>query len=551
MARKSRKHLLNMDQEQATVQPLRPVYIAGGYVRLSADDRRKKGNSIATQKSIIQSLVDANHDIHFHDFYIDNAKSGTGFERPSFQKMLQDAENGIINCIIVKDLSRFGRNAIDAGYYIERRFPALGVRFIAIGDDFDSNEGDGGLMLPFKNIVNEAYALDISRKCKAVQRQYIAEGKFIGRLAPYGYLKDPDDCHKLVVDEEAAPIVQWMFNMAMEGKGPNEIARTLNDAGVLPPSRDKRARGIIGEKDETPIGRYWNRTTVSDILADRVYIGDMVQGKTRQVAYKSIAVSPEEWVMVENTHQPVIGRELYVKVQEILRNACLEAVEKRSPAVPFTPSVFKGKVFCGHCGYAMKRCRQNKDGVYWYRCQTQNKHSQKACVQVSVKEEDLKTGAAAMLRKYAEAMMGQRIKLCKKAMACAPDEKAMQAERMRIHRETEQSRETLKTLFSQLVAGELATEDFTRKKKAYEAKMSALSKDALELETSPRQLQRRVQECWELADCVEAAGCKYDLTVELLDSLVEKILVYHDKSFEIVWNFSEPFEEGGDTQWAM
>lgn len=546
MARKSRK---NVQAQQAA--PALPVYIAGGYVRLSADDRRKKGDSIATQMSMIEDFIAAHPDIHFHGFYTDNAKSGTSFSRPSLNKMLEDAENGVINCIIVKDLSRFGRNAIDAGYYIEKRFPALGLRFIAIGDNFDSSEGDGGIMVPFKNIVNEAYALDISRKCRAVQQQYIREGKFVGRLAPYGYLKDPEDCHKLIVDEVNAPTVKRIFDLAMEGMGPNAICRTLNDAGILPPSRDRRARGIIGENDETSIGKYWSRNTVSEILADRVYLGDMVQGKTRKKRNMRIKIDPAEWVVVENTHQPILSRDIFNQVQEVIRRTCEEAVQKRSPTAPFTPPLFKGKVFCGHCGYAMKRCRQNKDNVYWYRCQTQNKHSQSACIQVSIKEDDLKAGAATMLRKYAEALLGQKVKLCRQSMAATPDNAALQSERARISREMEQNREHLKTLFSRLVAGELSPVDFADKKRKNNAQMDALSQSAMELETSPRHLQQRVQECWKLADSVESTKCKYDLTVELLDNLVEKIYVYHDKGFEIVWRFSEPFEERGDVLWAM
>lgn len=546
MARKSRK---NQPANTGAAIPARKIWVAGGYVRLSADDRRKKGDSIAIQRSMIDKFVDENSNVRLHDFYCDNAKSGTSFERPAFKRMLEDAEKGIINCIIVKDLSRFGRNAIDAGYYIERHLPKLNIRFIALNDGFDSNDGDGGIAIPLKNIVNEAYALDISRKCRAVHRANIEAGKFVGRLPPYGYLKDPSDRFRLVVNEDTAPVVRQMFQWAKEGCPPNEISRRLNDSGVLPPSRDRREKGHI--VDETPVGRYWTRTTVASILCDRMYIGDMTQGKTHTHENKQVQVSPDKWVIVENTHAPIVGRVLFSEVQAILQQASVATRKKRNTAVPFSPGLFKGKIFCGHCGYAMHRHRQNKDNVYWWRCESQHKYSKTACVQVSVKEEDLRSGAAIMLRQYAEMLLGRKVKLCRQAMSGLPDEQQQKTELQRIEQETQKNRGMLKTLFEKLMRGEIDSAAFAAQKKAYEQRMGVLTQRLLEMESSPREIDRRIKECWELADCMEAAACKYDLTVELLDRFIEKILVWHDKSFEIVWRFQNPFEDWGNIQWAM
>lgn len=544
MARKSRK-----SQAEAVATPARKVWVAGGYVRLSADDRRKKGDSITIQRSMIDKYIDDSGDIRFHDFYCDNAKTGTTFARPAFQQMLEDVEKGVINCIIVKDLSRFGRNAIDAGYYIERYLPSKGVRFISINDNYDSNDGDGGIAIPLKNIVNEAYALDISRKCRSVHRQNIEAGKFVGRLPPYGYLKDPKDRFKLVVNEDTAPVVRQMYEWAKEGTSQNEIARRLNDSCVPSPSRDRQEKGHVD--DATPIGKFWTRTTITGILTDRIYVGDMVQGKTQTIENTQVRISPDKWVIVENTHQPIVSRELHREVQSILQANMAEVVKKRNPAVPFTPGLFTGKVYCGHCGYSMHRHRQNKDGVYWFRCQSQHKYSQTACVQVSVKEEDLRAGATIMLRKYAEMLLGQKAKLCKQAISCAPDEQVQKTEALRIQQDTDKNRGALKALFEKLMRGEIAAAEFFEQKVDYEKRMAMLTQRTLELESSPKEIGRRVKECCKLADCVEAAGCKYDLTVELLDRFVEKILVWHDKSFEIVWKFQNPFEELGDMQWAM
>jgi DNA invertase Pin-like site-specific DNA recombinase len=211
-------------------------------VRLSSDDRRKKGDSIATQKNIISHFITMNPDIKLHDFYVDNDKTGTNFERPAFQKMLADMENGKINCVIVKDLSRFGRNAIDTGYYIEKYLPSLNVRFISINDSFDTDESDGagnpcgGIVLPLKAVIAEAYALDLGNKVRSVHGQNIKEGRYVGGRSPYGYLKSPDDCHKLMIDPETAPVVRQIFDWAAQGVNHIEIARRLNDTHITPPS---------------------------------------------------------------------------------------------------------------------------------------------------------------------------------------------------------------------------------------------------------------------------------------------------------------------------
>ena len=209
MARKSRK---NMEAIHETVSE-QPFYRVAAYIRLSVEDNKKKGDSLETQKNILHSYISLTPGLKLHDYYIDNGATGTNFERPAFKKMLADAENGVINCIIVKDLSRLGRNAIDTGYYIEKYLPSLKVRFIAVNDSFDTNSinpGDG-IMLPLKNMINEAYSLDIGRKIKAQQHQSMKEGEFVGARPTYGYLKSPDNCHKLIIDEKTAPVVRRIF----------------------------------------------------------------------------------------------------------------------------------------------------------------------------------------------------------------------------------------------------------------------------------------------------------------------------------------------------
>ena len=225
-----------------------PSCRAGIYVRLSVEDKHTHTASIETQQLIIARYLEQNPEIIVVQTYIDNGATGTNFHRPGFQQMLSDIEAGLINCVIVKDLSRLGRNVIDTGYYIERYFPMQKVRFIAVNDRYDSSSSDNahdGIIIPLRNMINEAYAMDIARKIKAQQRQAMKDGKYVGGRTPYGYLKAPDNCHQLIVDPVAAEVVKTMFQWAAEGAGLNTIAVRLNEAGYLSPSHYKRTLGEI------------------------------------------------------------------------------------------------------------------------------------------------------------------------------------------------------------------------------------------------------------------------------------------------------------------
>ena len=234
MARKSRK-----ETAAVAVQEADAACRAAIYVRLSVEDTHTHSVSIETQQMIIARYLEQCPEISVYDTYIDNGATGTNFHRPGFQQMLSDIEAGHVNCVIVKDLSRLGRNTIDTGYYIEQYFRIRNIRFIAVNENFDTvapEDAHSGIIIPLRNMINEAYAFDIGRKIRAQQRQAMKDGKFIGARTPYGYLKAEDDCHQLIIDPVAAVVVQRMFRWASEGAGLNTIAVRLNEAGVLTPS---------------------------------------------------------------------------------------------------------------------------------------------------------------------------------------------------------------------------------------------------------------------------------------------------------------------------
>lgn len=254
---------------------------------------------------------------------------------------ITDSKAGHINCVIVKDLSRLGRNSIDTGYYIEQYFHAHNVRFIAVTDQFDTADSGnlhGGIMLPLKNMINEAYALDIGRKIKAQARQAMKDGDYIGARAPYGYRKDPDDCHKLLIDENTAPVVKQIFEWAHEHVALNRIVRNLNEMGIPAPSHYKKTTGEITSPGLIGSGK-WQTRTVMKILESEVYTGDLVQGKTKIVDHQQVKAGEDNLIIAKCTHEPIISHELFNAVQEYRKQICEES--KATPKRPYTPNIFK------------------------------------------------------------------------------------------------------------------------------------------------------------------------------------------------------------------
>jgi len=305
MARKSRKNL----ETSLPQVPNKTTFHAGGYIRLSVFDKKQKGDSIETQQAIVNAYIAEHSDIELCEVYIDNGLSGQTFERPSFQRMVSDIENGKINCCIVKDLSRLGRNSIDTGYYIEKYFPAKSVRFIAITDNVDTADGQsGGIMISLKNMINEAYALDVGRKIRATIQTNIKNGCFVGAFAPYGYLKNRENCHKLVPDEYSSRIVRRMFEMADNGQSTKEILAWLNDKNnkILSPSHYFSSIGQPTPR-QANARTHWSLTAVRSILSNRLYCGDMVQGKRKTSGNVSRKLPESEWTITENTHEAIIS----------------------------------------------------------------------------------------------------------------------------------------------------------------------------------------------------------------------------------------------------
>lgn len=353
------------------------VWWAGLYIRLSVEDNGSRGDSLETQQQIMEAHLALCPDIEVVEVYIDNGVSGQTFERPSFQRLLADVEAGKINCVAVKDLSRLGRSAIDSGYYVEKYFPLHGVRFLAINDQYDSedeNNGTGQIALPLKNLMNEAYALDISRKVRAQQHQAMRAGEFIGSRPPYGYRKDPANCHRLLVNTDTAPVVRQIFRWAADGVALNAIVKKLNEASVPTPSHYLASIGLISNNKIMGSGK-WQTRTVGKILADEVYVGDMVQGKTRSVKRKQVPTDPADWIVIRDTHEPLVSRELFQKAQNVRAQAAQKYA--KTEKLSFSPNIFKGRIFCGHCGKSLHR--QRSHDRYFFRCISNDRIRKGSC----------------------------------------------------------------------------------------------------------------------------------------------------------------------------
>ncbi|MDE7313874.1 MAG: recombinase family protein [Eubacterium sp.] len=332
MARTKRKvNYLHPDSLKAEA-PAQRIYRAGGYIRLSVEDGGRRGADTAqNQEELIRRYIESQEDMQPAGFYCDNGQTGTSFDRPAFARLMEDAAAGRIDCIVVKDLSRLGRNYLETGKYLEKAFPVLGVRFVSVTDHFDTKaQCSDGFTVPLKNIANEMYSRDISKKVGSVLAQRQRQGAFIGAWAAYGYRKCAHDPHKIEPEEETAPVVQAVFQMRLDGMSSGQIAARLNAQGIPSPSRYHYLKGEL--TCSRFAGMLWQPQMVRKILSSQVYLGHMVQGRKRASFYegkKQRTLPASEWVVVEHTHQPLITEEIFQAVQQMAADKRQKAKKER------------------------------------------------------------------------------------------------------------------------------------------------------------------------------------------------------------------------------
>ncbi len=533
------------------------LYSVAVYLRLSRDDITLKNadrkeenskiesNSIGFQKELIYSFITKNKDMKLFDTYIDDGYSGVDFNRPAFKRMISDVKAGLINCIIVKDLSRFGRDYIETGRFIQKIFPKLNIRFIAINDFFDTLTADfneTSVVLPVKNFINDSYCRDISWKVKSHQKVKRENGEFIGAFAVYGYKKDKDNKNLLVIDEYAAKIVQHIFAWKLEGYSFRAIAEQLNSQGILSPMEYKKSKG---ENFQT--GFYtknitkWSAMAVKRILSNEVYTGNLVQGKSEKINYKikkSFVKPACEWIRVENTHEAIICMEDFVNVKKLL------STDSRAIQGQKNTHIFSGLLFCGDCMETMTR-RVNqyhgKNTIYFI-CQRNNKGQ--GCSRHSIKEEQLKAILYECLKIQALIMV-DKVNVLDAVNELKVDIQPIATcnrECSRLKREQQRYLELKSNLYQDWKEGILSKDDFLDLKKIYKEKYISFQKMI-------EQQERKIQELLytSLISSVQLEELKKRTTLtqinrEVLIHFIERIIVYEDKRLCVEFRYQESFD---------
>jgi DNA invertase Pin-like site-specific DNA recombinase len=539
MARKSRKGVSAPEQPKKDYMK---IWRTALYIRLSVEFNGKRGDSLETQRQIMEAYAALCPDLEIVEVYTDNGITGRTFEREAFQRMLADVDAGKINCIMVKDLSRLGRNTIDTGYYIEKYFPLHRVRFIAVNDQFDSEDSENSgnhLIVPLKNMINEAYAADISKKVRAQQNQAMRDGEFVGARPPYGYRKDPDNCHRLLVNEDTAPIVRQIFQWTVDGVALNVIVKRLNEQGVMTPGYYLASIGLITSKKLMGSGK-WQTWTVGKILADEVYTGDMVQGKHTNVGHKQVVTKPVDWIVVRNTHEPLVSREVFAKAQAVREQ--MASKYTRTMKVPYSENILRGRVFCAHCGKNLHR--QRSHGRYFYRCISNDRMGEGSCTGgiIHLPEPDLFDAILTIIRQKAEVVMGEALRLKRCDNKIATQKAQVDQEIAELGRQTQKNKTIRAGLYENFVKGILTRAEYLEMQEDYSQKISGAVERVQQLQTRQSELERQMECCTSMADKLAAVDKDTALSALLVEQLIERVTVNGPDDVSVKFSFEGGFE---------
>ncbi len=464
------------------------------YLRLSRDDNN--GNlesmSISNQRDYLVNYA-TERGWKIFDIYIDDGWSGTTFERPNFKRMITDMKTGYINCILTKDLSRLGRNYVETGQYTDFIFPQYGVRYIAVNDNVDTANDDNDIA-PFKNILNEMYAKDISKKVRSARAVSARQGKFMGSKAPYGYVKSSEDKHKLVIDPVAAVIIRRIFDEFAAGDSGRHIATQLNNENVDSP-RAYHYKQLGKCNPNQSESMTWGSNTIMQLLKNQVYIGHMVQGKRQVASFKTKQrrfIPTDNWIVVEDTHEPIINLDTWNRVQKRIEATGLEP-SNHTIQVNSTNSVnlFSGLIRCADCGAAMafnrKLYRGNERIIY--RCSRYANHGKEQCSTHSITQETLEQVILSDMRHYAQAAIKDEKSLIDRLMSASGRERerersAKSQEVNKLKKRLETIGKMVRQLFEEKVVGSLPDTmfrnmlaDYEQEQKELEAKIRVLDND--------------------------------------------------------------------------
>ncbi|HOJ12689.1 MAG TPA: recombinase family protein, partial [Clostridiales bacterium] len=506
------------------------IYNAGLYCRLSREDENSNGNrqseSIKNQADFL-SLYVIEKGWNIFDIYADDGYSGTSFDRPDFKRLICDIEAGKVNLVLVKDLSRLGRDYIETGLYLEKFFPEKNIRFIAVNDGVDTfSENSNNDMSPFKSVINDMYAKDISKKVITVFRSKAAAGEFIGAFAPYGYKKDTADRNKLIIDNVVASVVKRIFKMYIEGIGLSQIAHTLNNEKIPNPATYKATNSnYVNSRIKNEL---WSHSTIKAILTNMTYTGNLAQGKYRKVSYKIKklrVVDRRDWIVVENTHEPVISQEDFDLVQAMMYRKSSGLVLSKKTNKPLS-----GFVFCGDCGEYMTFTKTKKDIEYLI-CSKYKRYTSKYCTRHSVKVVDIEAAILVDINSIIKAVINIRSisedisidSFCNKG-------NEIEKEIRQLKKEIADIGSVIKSLYRDKVKGTISEEDFINLNKEFSKERDILVYRCKELNNIKQQEDKNRDGVNDLLKTIKNLTQPKKLTSELLERLIEKIEVFENGS---------------------
>jgi len=534
---------------QPPVAPVR-IWSAGLYIRLSREDELKgESNSVSSQREILREYLKQHPDIIEYDCYVDDGWTGTNFDRPGFQRMMQDIRTGAVNCVIVKDLSRFGRNANQGGTLITEDFVRLGVRFIACNNYYDSLTASASsaatncITLGITNVINESVSATTSVNIRATLNVNRQQGKFIGSFSPYGYLKDPNDYHKLVVDPETAPIVKLIYEKFLKGRSIIGIAKDLNEMGIPNPSAYKKLKGMNYQHPNKNGDGLWPDSSVRRILQNEVYTGKMIQGRHRIVSYKDQtlrACPKEDWYVVDNMHEAIISQEMFDLAQTQFCHGI------RRPAGKRQADLFAGLVRCADCHRVMnKKTNVLPYGTYvYYRCATARKMKKSACSNHSIRIDQLEDAVKCSIEYLASLAIGLEQVIAsinnaqKEKKSVSHLEKTLHAQQS----ERDKSMRLMMDLYPDWKNGILTQEEYLTLKTNLQESIAALDKSIDSLKKSIE----KAESCPLEENAFITHFRKYQTVSELsrpiVTELIEAIYVNEDHSIRIVPRFLVEYE---------
>lgn len=548
MARKSRKTASTPTEPQKC----KTYYSAALYVRISVENERKReADTIGNQLQLLKDYVSEQDDIRIFDIYCDDDISGTDFIRPEFSRMMNDLRDGKADCVIVKDLSRLGRNYLESGEYIELVFPFMGVRFISITDRFDSQKQSADISVQIKNLANERYARDISQKICSAKETAQKQGKYTCGTAPYGYILDSKTKY-LLADETAASIVKEIFELAASGHTLHYVAKALNAKGIPSPGRYQYDRGL--RKSEKFKNSKWYMQTVRKILMDQTYLGWTISGKYRSEYYAtgekiSKPVPRDEWIITKGTHEPIISECLFNKVQEYF-NAAKKAQEIAAghDCKSRRRSLFNGRLRCGECGRAMYlHYKKNHSGerTGWYYCALHENYNSSYCVKKAVKQDDAERIALKLIKAQIQLFTdAQRLIVdLNKNEASKTRYKIYMDQIAHTRRQINQYVKIKASLYGKFSDGIISETEYLVRSQKVNRKADELRIFLTELENDAQKYSQDYAMGCNWTRLIERYKNAESLSAEMIDAFIDELRLFNDGHAEVIFKFRNELDE--------